>query len=75
LQTNYFSEDLAALGIEAGAPGSVARNSDHHTTEAVIIAHTGDSMFSQKMQLLPEEILREYVYFFRNSLILDCKLI
>jgi hypothetical protein len=28
-QTNYFSENLAAPGIEPGISGSVARNSDH----------------------------------------------
>jgi hypothetical protein len=34
-QTHYFSGDLVAPGIEAGNSGSVARNSDHQTTEAV----------------------------------------
>jgi hypothetical protein len=34
-QTNYFSENLAAPGIKPGISGSVARNSDHYTTEAV----------------------------------------
>jgi hypothetical protein len=34
--THYFSENLVALGIEPGLCGSVARNSDHRTTEAVI---------------------------------------
>jgi hypothetical protein len=34
-QTPYFSEILAGPGIEPRNSGSVARNSDHHTTEAV----------------------------------------
>jgi hypothetical protein len=34
-QTYYFSENLVAPGIEPGTSGSVARNSDHKTTEAV----------------------------------------
>jgi hypothetical protein len=34
-QTHYFSENLVAAGIEPGTSGSVARNSDHWTTEAV----------------------------------------
>jgi hypothetical protein len=34
-QTHYFSENLVAPGIEPGICGSVARNSDHQTTEAV----------------------------------------
>jgi hypothetical protein len=34
-QTHYFSENLVAPGIEPGTYGSVARNSDHKTTEAV----------------------------------------
>jgi hypothetical protein len=33
-QTHYFSENLVAPGIEPGTSGSVARNSDHQTTEA-----------------------------------------
>jgi hypothetical protein len=32
-QTHYFSENLVAPGIELGTSGSVARNSDHYTTE------------------------------------------
>jgi hypothetical protein len=35
LQTHYFSEYLVAPGIKPGTSGSVARNSDHWTTEAV----------------------------------------
>jgi hypothetical protein len=34
-QTHYFSENLVALGIEPETSGSVAKNSDHHTTEVV----------------------------------------
>jgi hypothetical protein len=34
-QTHYFSENLVAPGIEPGTSGSVARDSDHKTTEAV----------------------------------------
>jgi hypothetical protein len=34
-QIHYFSEKLVAPGIEPGTSGSVARNSDHYTTEAV----------------------------------------
>jgi hypothetical protein len=34
-QTHYFSEILIALGIELGISGSVARNSDHNTTEEI----------------------------------------
>jgi hypothetical protein len=34
-QTHYFSENLVAPGIEHGASESVARISDHQTTEAV----------------------------------------
>jgi hypothetical protein len=33
-QTHYFSENLVVLGIKTGTSGSVARNSDHKTTEA-----------------------------------------
>jgi hypothetical protein len=36
-QTYYFSENLVAPGIELGTSGSVARKSDHYTTEAVNI--------------------------------------
>jgi hypothetical protein len=35
--THYFSEKQVAPGIEPGISGSVARNSDHWTTEAVCI--------------------------------------
>jgi hypothetical protein len=38
-QTHYFSENLVAPGIEPGTSGSVARNSDHLTTEVVHV-HT-----------------------------------
>jgi hypothetical protein len=31
----YFSQNLIGSGIEPGTSGSVARNSDHETTEAV----------------------------------------
>jgi hypothetical protein len=34
-QTHYLSEILVVPGIEPGTSGSVARNSDHWTTEAV----------------------------------------
>jgi hypothetical protein len=34
-QTHYFSEYLIVPGIEPGTSVSVARNSDHYTTEAV----------------------------------------
>jgi hypothetical protein len=33
--THYFSENLVASGIEPEMSGTVARNSDHYTTEAV----------------------------------------
>jgi hypothetical protein len=33
---HYFSENLVAPGIETRTFGSVARNSDHYTTEAVM---------------------------------------
>jgi hypothetical protein len=36
-QTNYFSENLVAPGIKPSTSGSVARNSDHWTTEAVYL--------------------------------------
>jgi hypothetical protein len=36
MQTHY-SENLIAPGIEPGTSGSVARNSDHYTTEAVLV--------------------------------------
>jgi hypothetical protein len=35
-QTHYFSEKLVAPGIEPETSGSVIRNPDHYTTEAVI---------------------------------------
>jgi hypothetical protein len=35
-QTHYLSENLVALRIEHGTSGSVARNSEHMTTGAVI---------------------------------------
>jgi hypothetical protein len=34
-QTHYFSENLVALGMKPGISGSVTRNSDHQTIEAV----------------------------------------
>jgi hypothetical protein len=34
-QNHCYSENLVALGIEHGTSGSVARNSDQETTEAV----------------------------------------
>jgi hypothetical protein len=34
-QTHYFSENLVTPGIDRGTSGSVARNSDYQTTEAV----------------------------------------
>jgi hypothetical protein len=36
-QIPYFSENLVGQGIEPGTSGSVARNSDHLTTEAVVL--------------------------------------
>jgi hypothetical protein len=39
-QIHYFSENLGAPGIEPGISGSVARNSDHYTTEAVSSIYT-----------------------------------
>jgi hypothetical protein len=39
LQTHYFTENLVAPGIEAGTSGTVARNSDHLTTETVFRKH------------------------------------
>jgi hypothetical protein len=35
-QTHFFSENLVAPRIEPGTSGSVARNSDHYTTETVM---------------------------------------
>jgi hypothetical protein len=35
-QTNYYSANLVALGIEHVTSGSVARNSDHYTIGAVV---------------------------------------
>jgi hypothetical protein len=35
-QTPYLSENLVGPGIEPVTSGSVAGNSDHYTTEAVI---------------------------------------
>jgi hypothetical protein len=37
-QTHYFSEILVAFGIEPGPSGSVARNSDHSTIEAIKVS-------------------------------------
>jgi hypothetical protein len=34
LQTQYYSENEVTLGVEPGNSGSVARSSDHWTTEA-----------------------------------------
>jgi hypothetical protein len=36
-QTHYFSDNLVEPGTEPGTSESVARNSDHKTTEAVFI--------------------------------------
>jgi hypothetical protein len=36
-QTNCYSENLVAPGIEPGASGIVASNSDHSTTDAVYL--------------------------------------
>jgi hypothetical protein len=36
VETHYFSENLAGSGIEPGTSRSVARNSEHYTTEAVL---------------------------------------
>jgi hypothetical protein len=38
-QNQYFSKSLVAPEIEPENCGSVARNSDHKTTEAVYILH------------------------------------
>jgi hypothetical protein len=38
-QTQFFLENLVAPGIEPGTSGSVPRNSEHSTTEAVIQGH------------------------------------
>jgi hypothetical protein len=38
-QTRYISENLVALGVEPGTSGSVARNSDHYTIEAVLLKY------------------------------------
>jgi hypothetical protein len=38
-QTHYFSENLVVPGIDPGTSGSVARNSDHYITEAVLGHH------------------------------------
>jgi hypothetical protein len=38
-QTHFFLENLIVPGIEPGTSGSVARNSDHYNTEAVIRLH------------------------------------
>jgi hypothetical protein len=35
-QTERFSENLAAPGIEPRTSGSIARNHDHYTPEAVL---------------------------------------
>jgi hypothetical protein len=35
-QTHHFSENLVAPRIEPGISGSVVKNSDHKTTEAVV---------------------------------------
>jgi hypothetical protein len=35
----YFSENLVRPVIEPGIYGSVARNSDHYTTEAVLLLY------------------------------------
>jgi hypothetical protein len=35
-QTHYFSENLVAPGIEPVTSKSVARNSDHQTTDTII---------------------------------------
>jgi hypothetical protein len=35
LQTDYFSENLVAPGIEHRTSGSIVRNSDQYTTETV----------------------------------------
>jgi hypothetical protein len=40
---NYFSENLVTPGIEHETSGSVARNSDHYNTEAVIVIATNSS--------------------------------
>jgi hypothetical protein len=36
VQTYCYSENLVSREIEPGASGTVARSSDHYTTEAVI---------------------------------------
>jgi hypothetical protein len=41
-QTHYFSENPVVPGIEPGASESVARNSDHWTTEAVKVLYIYD---------------------------------
>jgi hypothetical protein len=48
--THYFSENLVAPGIEPESSGSVARNCDHKTTEAV-----------HKMKLC-KEMLKNWIY-------------
>jgi hypothetical protein len=36
-RTHYFTENIVALGIKSGTTGSVVRDSDHQTTEAVMV--------------------------------------
>jgi hypothetical protein len=36
-KTHYFSENLVVPEIETGTPESIARNSEHYTTEVVNI--------------------------------------
>jgi hypothetical protein len=41
-QNHYFSENVVAPEIELGISESVARNSDHQTTEGAILNKSGD---------------------------------
>jgi hypothetical protein len=52
-----FQKNLVAQGVESGTPGSVARNSDHQTTEAVTFNRL-HAVISQKIEIFMLAILR-----------------
>jgi hypothetical protein len=57
-QAHYFSENLVAPGMEHGTSGSVARNSDHYTTEAGLISPTSGGRLVGIVRWLPTAAVR-----------------
>jgi hypothetical protein len=66
-QIHYISEHLIAPGIELGTSGSVARNCDHWTTEALtklilfMIVAPGHNIFVNFIQFSGENTSQKHI--------------